>query len=286
MFHNFALRRACGPTALGLHTALGLAGAVLFCSPLAAQGRVEAKYEVTLGGITIGKGNWVVNIGDDEFSSAVVGGTSGIMKAIGSGNGNATAQGRVVGGQLNPVNYQTSINYGTKNETIRIALANGNVKDSSIEPPSPFSPERVLVTEAHRRGVFDPLTGSLLRVAGNGDPVSPDACRNTTSVFDGRMRYDLRLEFKRMEVMKFAKGYQGPVVVCAVYFTPLSGYIPGRYAIKYLAEQRDMEIAFAPIAGTRVLAPVRMKIPTPIGTGMVEATEFTTATIARASKTN
>ncbi len=276
----FALRRAFGLLALGL------AAEALFCDPLAAQGRVEAKYEVTLGGITIGKGNWVVNIGDDEFSSAVVGGTSGIMKAIGNGNGNATAQGRVVAGQLNPVNYQTSINYGTKNETIRIALANGVIKDSSIEPPPPFNPERVLVTEAHRRGVLDPLTGSLLRVPGNGDPVSPEACRNTTAVFDGRMRYDLRLEYKRMERIKFAKGYEGPVVVCGVYFTPLSGYVPGRYAIKYLAEQRDMEITFAPIAGTRVLAPVRMKIPTPIGTGMVEATEFTTATLARAVKTN
>ncbi|WP_163114685.1 DUF3108 domain-containing protein, partial [Acinetobacter pittii] len=84
---------------------------------------------------------------------------------------------------------------------------------------------------------------------GTGDPVGPDACRNTAAVFDGRMRYDLHLEYKRMETVTFAKGYQGPVVVCGVYFTPLSGYLPGRYAIKYLAEQRDMEIAFAPIAG-------------------------------------
>ncbi len=280
MFRHFSLRRAFNLAALGL------VAAVLFCDPLAAQGRVDAKYEVTLGGITIGKGNWVVTIGEDEFSSAVIGGTSGIMKAIGNGSGNAVVQGRVTSGQLNPVKYQTSINYGTKTETIRIALANGNVKDFSIEPVPPVNPDRVVVTDAHRRGVLDPLTGSLLRVSGNGDPVGPDACRNTAAVFDGRMRYDLRLEFKRMETMSFPKGYQGPVVVCGVYFTPLSGYLPGRYAIKYLAEQRDMEIAFAPIAGTRVLAPVRMKIPTPIGTGVVEATEFTTATVARTAKTN
>ncbi|MBX9711618.1 MAG: DUF3108 domain-containing protein, partial [Xanthobacteraceae bacterium] len=213
-------------------------------------------------------------------------GTSGIMKAIGNGSGNATAQGRVVAGQLAPSSYLTSILYGTKNETIRIALANGNIKDFSIEPPQPVNPDRIVLTEAHRRGVSDPLTGSLLRVPGNGDPVGPDACHKTTAVFDGRMRYDLRLEYKRMELVKFAKGYQGPAVVCAVYFTPLAGYIPSRYAIKYLAEQRDMEITLAPISGTRVLAPVRVKIPTPIGTGLIEAAEFTTATIARAPKTN
>ena len=40
------------------------------------------------------------------------------------------------------------------------------------------------------------------------------------------MRYDLQLAFKRMDKVKAEKGYQGPVVVCAVYFTPIAGYIP------------------------------------------------------------
>ncbi len=276
---------------LSCRVPFGFAGLCLvviasLCDPAAAQGRLEAKYDVTLGGITIGKGNWIVTIGEDDYSAGVSGGTSGIMKAIGNGSGTATVQGHVVAGQFNPSAYLTTIMYGTKNETIRIALANGGVKDSSIDPVQPVNPERIVVTEAHLRGVTDPLTGSLLRVPGNGDPVGPDACRKTTGVFDGRMRYDLRLEYKRMERVKFAKGYEGPVVVCAVYFTPLAGFIPSRYAIKYLAEQRDMEIALAPIAGTRVLAPIRVKIPTPIGTGLIEATEFTTATVARAAKTN
>ena len=81
------------------------------------------------------------------------------------------------------------------------------------------------------------------------------------------MRYDLKLDFKRMETVKAEKGYQGPVVVCAIYFTPVSGYIPDRPVIKYLAAQRNMEIWFAPIAGTRMLVPFRMSMPTPLGTG-------------------
>ena len=80
------------------------------------------------------------------------------------------------------------------------------------------------------------------------------------------MRYDLKLDFKRMETVKAEKGYHGPVVVCAIYFTPIAGYIPDRPVIKYLAAQRNIEIAFAPIAGTRILVPFRMVIPTPLGT--------------------
>ncbi len=104
------------------------------------------------------------------------------------------------------------------------------------------------------------MTGSMLRVAGTADPVNPEACRTGAGIFDGRMRYDLKLDFKRMETVKAEKGYRGPVVVCALYFTPLAGYIPDRPVIKYLAGQRNIEIAFAPIAGTRILVPFWMKI--------------------------
>jgi hypothetical protein len=98
-------------------------------------------------------------------------------------------------------------------------------------------------------------------------------------VFDGRLRYDLKLDFKRMETVKSDRGYRGPVVVCAVYFSPIAGYIPDRPVIKYLAGARNIEIAFAPIMGTRVLVPYRVVIPTPLGTAMLEATQFLTQAI-------
>ena len=55
------------------------------------------------------------------------------------------------------------------------------------------------------------------------------------------MRYDLQFAYKRMERVKAERGYDGPAVVCAVYFAPISGYVPTRAAIKYLIQQRDIE---------------------------------------------
>ena len=260
-------------------------GLVVQMIPAAAQGRLEAEYEASLAGIPIGKGNWVVDIGTDQFTATVAAGTAGVMKSRGSGTGSGASNGSVASGQLVPANYLSTINYGPKNETIRITLSGGNVKDSSIEPEPQLHPNRIEVTEAHLRNVLDPMTGSLLRVGGAGDPLGPDACKNkTASIFDGRMRYDLKLDYKRMEMVKAAKGYQGPAVACAVYFTPIAGYVPDRYAIKYIAAQKNMEIWFAPIAGTRVLAPFRIVIPTPIGTGLIEATKFVSA--EKTAKTN
>jgi hypothetical protein len=269
--------------------ALALLSAEIMAGPVQAQGWLTAAYEVSLGGLVIGKGNWTVAITEDAYSATVSGKTTGLLASIGGGSGTATATGRMAAGQFVPVNYVTSILYGKKNETIRIALAGGNIKDSSITPEPPVNPDRIPVTDAHRRGVIDPMTGSLLRVAGTGNPVGPEACRNRVSIFDGRMRYDLRLEYRRMETItaeKGYKGYQGPAVVCGVFFTPIAGYVPDRFAIRYLTERRDMEITFAPIAGTRVLVPFRIKIPTPIGAGMVEAKEFSTAAATHVVKTN
>jgi len=266
----------------------GLCALVLSGVPTAgfAQGRLDARYEATLSGIAVGKGAWNIEISDDSFSAASSGGTSGLLKAFSGGSGTAAAQGRVVAGALVATNYQASTTTAKKTEAIRMVLTSGYIKEYAIEPEPPVDADRLPVTDAHRRGVYDPMTGSMLRVPGNGDPLTPEACRVSAGVFDGRMRYDLKLDFKRMETVKAEKGYQGPVLVCAVYFTPVAGYIPDRPVIKYLAAQRNIEIAFAPVAGTRILVPFWMKIPTPLGPAMLEATQFiTTATPPRVAKT-
>src|ERR1700722_14871466 len=158
--------------------------------PAVAQGRLEAQYEATLAGIPIGKGAWVIDIADDQFSASASGGTAGLLKAFAGGSGTGASQGRVVGGALVATNYSASTTTSKKSETIRMVLANGSVREFAIEPEPPVDPDRLPITEAHRRGVFDPMTGSLLRVPGTGEVLTPEACRTGASVFDGRMRYD------------------------------------------------------------------------------------------------
>jgi hypothetical protein len=256
------------------------------CASAWAQGTLDARYEASLAGIPVGKGAWVIDIGDDQYSASASGGSTGLMKSIGGGNGNGASQGRVVNGQFQPQSYTATTTSSKKAETIRMLLSGGNIKDFNIDPQPPVDADRIPVTDAQRRGVVDPMTGSFVRVPGTGEPLSPEACRTSTPIFDGRMRYDLKLDYKRMENVKAEKGYRGPVVVCAIYFTPIAGYIPDRAAIKYLAAQRNMEVWLAPIAGTRVLAPFRLTIPTTLGTAMLEATQFiTTPSPTRAART-
>jgi hypothetical protein len=256
--------------------ALAMASVDAVRSPVQAQGKLEARFQATLGGLPLGKGAWLIDVREDQFSAAVSGATSGILQVIASSQGTSAVRGTISGGQPVSATYASTIVTGKKLDEVRMVMSGGAVKEFMAEPPATPNPNRVPLTEAHRRNVTDPMTAALLRVPGNGDTFSPEVCKRTLSIFDGRMRYDLQLAFKRLEKVKSEKGYQGNVVVCAVYFSPVAGHIPDRAVIKYLVDQRDAEIWFAPIAGTRLMVPYRISIPTPLGIGMVQATQFVT----------
>jgi len=261
-----------------------LALALAAAGPAWAQGKLDAHYVVTLAGVPIGNGSWVIDITDTNYKASASGVTTGLMRAFTGGEGTTAVQGKLNGGHLLSSNYAATVVTTKKTEEIKLTVSNGNVTDFKITPPQDKDPQRVPIKEEHQHGIQDPMTASLLRMPGNGDPLSAEACQGTVAVFDGRLRYDLQLAFKRMDKVKAEKGYAGPVVVCAVYFSPVAGFNPGRYAIKYISELRDMEVWLAPIAGTRVLVPFRAQAPTPIGPAIMEATQF--VAVATPGRTN
>ena len=152
----------------------------------------------------------MIEIGDDQDNAVSSGGTSGLRKAFAGGSGTGASNGRVVAGSLVPSGYVATTVSAKKAETIRMTLTSGYVKEFSIEPEPPVDPERLAITDAHRRNVLDPMTGSLIRAAGSGEVLTADSCRTGMSIFDGRMRYDLKLDYKRMETVKAEKGLSRP----------------------------------------------------------------------------
>jgi Protein of unknown function (DUF3108) len=253
-------------------------------APACAQGKLEARYQVTLAGIQIGKGTWIVEIDGTRYSAATSGATTGLMRVLTRGEGTSAVRGKLRDGQPVHSIYASTITSRKKTDKVRVTIDDGDVKDFRADPPPDKAHERVPITDMQRHGVVDPLTASLMRAPSTGKALSPEACQRTLAIFDGRLRYDLQLAFKRMETVKAEKGYAGPVAVCAVHFSPISGHIPSSTTIKYISKLRDMEIWLAPISGTRVLVPFRAQGPTPIGDAVFQATQFVTvATPTRAS---
>ena len=266
-----AVRRTIPAAALILAAATG--------GPAYGQGRFEARYSVTIAGIPVGQGVWVADIAEDQYTTAASGRVTGLARVLTDGEGYGAARGRVHSGRLTPTSYAVTVTADRRPDEVRMAFASGGVKDLQVWPPTPPAPDRVPLTDAHRRGVLDPLSAGLVFVDGTGEVMSQDACRRTVPIFDGRQRYDLTLAFKRIDRVKAEKGYEGPVVVCMVVYQPLAGHRPDRPAIRQLAESQDMDIWFAPIAGTRFLAPFRISMPTMIGTAVLQANQFETSAV-------
>ena len=239
-----------------------------------AQTKLEARYTAALAGIPLGSGTWVIDIATDQYTAVASGHTSGLVRLVSDGSGSSGSRGVIQGANVVASAYMQDTVTDKKTDQVRMALQNGAVKEVVAIPPLEPSPDRVPVTEAHRKGVVDPMSAMLMPVAGKGEVLTPDACKRRLAIFDGRQRADIELVYKRMDHVHADKGYTGPVVVCTALYRPIAGHRPERSAIKYLVAQRDMELWLAPVAGTRVLIPFRFSVPTPFGLGTLQATYF------------
>jgi len=237
------------------------------------QVKLDATYTTTLLGIPLGQIYWTVEVGEQRYVATGAGSTVGLLRVFANGHGTAKAQGTVNAREIVASEFMVNYQSGTSSDEIKIAFSGGKAKETLAHPPKP-DPSGVPLTDANRVGVVDPMTALLIQVPGSGNTTVPAACERKIAVFDGKMRFDLQLAYKRIEQVRANAGYQGPAVVCALYFSPLAGYDIGRSGVRYLKAERDMEMWLAPIAGTRLTVPFRVSVPTPLGLGVLQATRF------------
>jgi len=242
-------------------------------SPAAAQVKLDASYRATLLGLPIGQISWTIELRDNRFTTAATGGISGILRVFTDGHGDVAAHGQLSGGRPVASNFALKLIAGKWSDDVQILFKGDKAKEYVTAPPNPDA-NLVPLTDANRVGVVDPMTALLVYMPGAGETAVPEACDRTVPIFDGHTRYNLRLTFKRIDKVTTEQGYQGPAVVCAVQFFPLAGYNPNHFLITFLAAQHDTEIWLAPFAGSRLMVPYRMAMPTPFGLGVLQAIKF------------
>jgi hypothetical protein len=253
-------------------------------APAVADGRLDVSYKASitaladLKGVEIGRATLTLDITDDGYAAAGGAKVTGIARLVSKGEGSVAARGNFVNGKVSPLSHSSSSESDKKAEQIRISLANNAVTEYSVTPPTTPDKDRVPVTEQHRQGVVDPLSAAIITVPGNGDLLAPDSCNRTIPIFDGRQRYDLVFSYERTEAAKNVKGYSGPMLVCRVDYRPIAGHRASRLQVKYMEDNKNIFVWLAPVAGTRVLFPIRVSIVTLVGIVLVEAERFAVQT--------
>ena len=266
MFHSRAART----------TILATGSAALMTAALGdhahAESNLDASYTISFARIRVGDITATVVFGDSEYAISARGRAGGVMKVLVDGEGSFTTRGTITDGHPVPTKFTSKIVSNTETSDVTMVLDEGSVKELAAAPLP--SSGRVPVTEANRQGIVDPLTAMLFSAAAAGEGLSQEACRHTLPIFDGHQRYDLKLAFKRMDKVTAEKGYAGPVVVCSVRYEPIAGHHASNTLVKYLSEGREMEIALAPVAGTRLLAPFRLSVVSMLANLVIEANRF------------
>ena len=244
--------------------------------PASAQAEaLHARYGVTLLGLPLGKASLDGEVAGQTYKISINARLTGIASLVSSSKGAAVASGAFLRGLIVPSAYANTSANASQTRTVRVAMASGSVKGVDISPPIDPSPERVPLTDAHTRNIVDPLSAMIMPVPGTEPIMGPAACNRTIPVYDGFTRFDVTLTYIGQRQVK-AKGYAGPVSVCAVRYTPIAGH-RNRKPVQFMAENKDIEVWLAPVGANRVLVPFRISMATMIGHLNIEADEFSAA---------
>ena len=255
-----------------------LAGLVLGLGLWSLSARAEAlhaRYSVSLLGLPLGKAALDGEVAGQTYKISINARLTGIASLVSSSKGAAVASGAFLRGLIVPSAYANTSANATQTRTVRVAMSGGSVKGVDISPPIDPSPERVPLTDAHTRNIVDPLSAMIMPVPGTEPIMGPAACNRTIPVYDGFTRFDVTLTYIGQRQVK-AKGYAGPVSVCAVRYTPIAGH-RNRKPVQFMAENKDIEVWLAPVGANRVLVPFRISMATLIGHLNIEADEFSAA---------
>jgi hypothetical protein len=248
------------------------AGLLAGSASIAAAEPLNARYDILVGGLVVGKASISGEVGAKSYALSLNASMTGLIGAVTGGKGSASSTGRFSGGKAVSNGYALRASNGSQSRTVRIPIAAGNAQRPVVDPPFVASPERAPLADQHRRGVVDPLSALLMPVKG-GDPFDKANCNRTLPIFDGAQRFDVKLGFSRFEEVK-VKGYSGPVLVCSARYVPLGGHFPKRPQTKMLIENRELSAWLAPVEGGAVLAPVQINIKTAMGMMTISARSF------------
>lgn len=257
---------------LGVAAALAL---FVWCAATeAAQAEtLRVTYTLSLIGLPIGAVEVSAQFAGSHYNVDAHARVTGIASWIQNARAASTGTGELAEGKVMPSSFATSATNDTMTRTIRMALAGNTVVGVDIQPPFQDKPDRVPLTDKDKQGILDPVGAFLIPIPNGAPPTSAAACNRTLPVFDGYTRFDITLAYVGERKVK-VKGYSGPVAICSVRYVPIAGHRRDRPATKFMADNKDMEVWLAPIAGASALFPYRASVRTMIGTITAEATEF------------
>jgi hypothetical protein len=254
---------------VGLVFCLGLVPLTLPAHSLAQPQKptqISIQYKATLGGIYVGSAKMQIALTQQAYNIAASGSLSGVLKSLVGFRVDVKTYGTLANATMIPQRYSTE--YGTANSLRSIKIDYSANRKAAVSAKPPFFPNRrrIALKPAHLKNTVDPLSALFLPVKKDLDTLSPDNCQRLMPVFDGRMRYNLKVSsITAKKPAHKIRGFDGPVLICRIKVEPIAGYSPPKPGTKKPPQNNAIEIWLTPMGSTGLLIPVKGRLPTPFG---------------------
>lgn len=228
----------------------------------AAPVTAQASYSVSLGGIGIA--NVTVDLKDSgkAYDLAMKANVAGLGSLVASGTAKVTASGSSAGKVLASKKFDLETKANGEVFDVDVAFAGGDVSAFIVTPPLIDNYNRVPIERSHLRGVGDMLSAFVLK----GSGLDKGLCQRKMQIFTGVERFNIAMSFAGNDEATSARtGYQGPVVTCAIRYSPVSGHFTTSEITNYLADSDRILIWYAPLNDTGYFIPYRVLLTTSVG---------------------
>lgn len=238
-------------------------------APTPAGLTLSARYSSRVLIFPVGDITFQANLDGQAYSATTRIEAAGLAALFTDFDISAEVDGVLATSTVTPNRYAHVERTGRKVRSVEVSFPAG-VASSHVEPP--FGSWGVPpASERDRTGAIDPmsafvaLSDQLTRDAGRG-------CRGVLPVFDGKSRYDLRLENRGTERIRTG-GWRGEAVLCDIWYEPVAGYDPEDYPSERELSQ-PLRIWLAPIEAGRYYLPVRLYTRAGLGGVTIELAEL------------
>lgn len=236
--------------------------------PASAQAgfsQVFARYDISFNGLSIGTFSFHSNLTDRTYELDAKARISLLKGMLYEWKGHTRSAGLITTQGPRPALYRFNYESGDNRGKVELDFDGDAVRKIIIEPPHEPSKRRVPVQRHHKRGVIDPLSAVMLLSQVRGKTRGIAACDQRLRIFDGNMRYDLQLSYKKSSHLDNGDGYTGLAYVCRVKFIPIAGHKATKKETNFMARTDGIEVWLVPAHNVGLYVPYRIVLPLPVG---------------------
>lgn len=245
-----------------------LAGAWLFAlSALMSQasaGEVNAiaDYSVSLGNTNIASVTIGLRDNGRTYRLDANARITGLASLVASGSGRVESEGASSGTTLTSERFDLLTSSGGEDFTVAVTYASKDVQSFVVNPPLLNNIDRVAIERKHLRGVNDMIAAFVVK----GSKLDGSICNRKMQIFTGLERFNIAMRFTKEDQATSKKtGYQGPVILCNIRYTPVSGHFTTSEVTNYLKDSDRILIWYAPLAAPGYFIPYRVLLTTSMG---------------------